>query len=291
MEYHKARFDDASVLIFNGDILTAVCPLNKIGNVVYSHQGLTYGGLVFPNNISLDEQFNVFKVLLQYLEDENVNQLVLKVLPELYQVLPCSALTYIMYKLKAEVSKCELTAALCPSNPQLKITNNRKRGLKRGMKHSLKVKEEDDFENFWNTILVPNLKARFETTPVHSLDEIQKLKHHFPDKIRQFNAYFNNEIVGGVTIFETQNVAHAQYISATTNRQELGTLDVLFDHLINKVFHDKAYFDFGTSSENQGKSINQGLLNWKLSFGTQIFNHITYTINTKNNMHLNSVWQ
>lgn len=291
MEYHSDRFEDASVLIFKDDSLKAICPLNKVGETAFSHQGLTYGGLVFSENANLEEQLEIFECLLLYLKSNTINELVLKALPDLYQNKPHNELAYIMCKLKANVSKCELTSALQPSDDSIKKSNNRKRGLKRGLNHSLKVKEEDNFESFWNAVLIPNLKERFDTSPVHSFAEIRKLKQHFPNEIRQFNVYHENEIVGGVTIFETKNVAHAQYISATSNRQELGTLDVLFNHLINDVYKEKRYFDFGTSSENGGHSINQGLFNWKLSFGSQIFNQMTYTINTNNNTNLNSVWQ
>ena len=57
--------------------------------------------------------------------------------------------------------------------------------------------------------------------------------------------------------FETKNVAHAQYISANSDKQELGSLDVLFNHLIHTVFINKRYFDFGTSNVNNGLNINK----------------------------------
>src|SRR5215216_754207 len=42
MEYHQDRFEDFSVLVFEGEKLKAVLPANKAENSVYSHQGLTY---------------------------------------------------------------------------------------------------------------------------------------------------------------------------------------------------------------------------------------------------------
>jgi hypothetical protein len=46
MEYHKDRFDDFSVLIYEKKKLVAVCRLIKL-RMKFSHQGLTYGGLVY----------------------------------------------------------------------------------------------------------------------------------------------------------------------------------------------------------------------------------------------------
>jgi hypothetical protein len=45
MEYHEERFHDYSLLIFLRKIIIAVLPANRVSDTVYSHQGLTYGGL------------------------------------------------------------------------------------------------------------------------------------------------------------------------------------------------------------------------------------------------------
>jgi len=47
MEYHSDRFQDFSLLIFDeNQNLKAILPANRLEEVVYSHQGLTYGGLI-----------------------------------------------------------------------------------------------------------------------------------------------------------------------------------------------------------------------------------------------------
>ena len=51
MEYHKDRFEDYSLLVFDGEKLVAVLPANKNGETLYSHQGLTYGGLVYSDKM------------------------------------------------------------------------------------------------------------------------------------------------------------------------------------------------------------------------------------------------
>jgi uncharacterized protein (DUF486 family) len=47
------RFQDYSLLIFEEDKLIAVLPANRVGETVYSHQGLTYGGLVYKKQTKL----------------------------------------------------------------------------------------------------------------------------------------------------------------------------------------------------------------------------------------------
>ena len=92
---------------------------------------------------------------------------------------------------------------------------------------------------------------KHSVSPVHSINEIQKLKNIFADNIRQFNVYHNDEIVAGTTIFQTKNVIHIQYIGSDTNKNKLGSLDFLFYKLINELFTDYKFFDFGTSNEKK----------------------------------------
>ena len=79
------------------------------------------------------------------------------------------------------------------------------------------------------------------------------MKALFPENIRQFNVYQKDKIVAGTTIFETRNVAHCQYISGNEDKNELGSIDFLFYHLISEIFKNKRFFDFGISNENQGQ--------------------------------------
>jgi hypothetical protein len=160
--------------------------------------------------------------------------------------------------------------------------------LKRALNNNLEVKESTNFEEFWNHVLIPNLKQQHNAKPVHSVDEIETLHKNFPKNIRQFNVYKNDKIVAGCTIFESKNVAHVQYISANEQKQELGSLDLLFDYLINTVFIDKKYFDFGISNEQQGQRINEGLLSWKESFGARSIVHDFYKVEIKNQYKLNT---
>jgi hypothetical protein len=170
-----------------------------------------------------------------------------------------------------------------------KLNQGRLEGVNKGIKNGLVVKEETNFSLFWNQILIPNLEKRHNTKPVHALQEIENLQAKFPKNIRQFNVYLEDKIVAGTTIFESNQVAHAQYISANENKNELGSLDYLYHHLLTEVFGDKKYFDFGISNENQGKNLNNGLCFWKESFGASTIIQDFYEVKTSNYILLDNV--
>lgn len=289
MEYHSDRFIDYSLLVFKAETLVAVLPANKNEETVHSHQGLTYGGLVTKDSLKLKDTLDVFKNVLQFLETEGITKCTIKIVPSIYTIAPSEALDYLLFILKSDLYRKDVLSVIDYKAVPKKLSKVRKRGLKRAEKHGLIIKEETNFKAFWDTVLTPNLEKRFNKKPVHNLSEIEQLHQQFPKQIRQFNVYYNDTIVAGTTIFETKKVAHAQYISATENKQELGSLDFLFHHLIHTVFNHKHYFDFGISNENQGQNINEGLLYWKESFGARTITQDFYSLNTANHNLLDDV--
>lgn len=289
MEYHSDRFEDHSLLIFKNEKVVGLLPANISDRTLYSHQGLSYGGLVINKKTKLKEVAEIFQSLLQYLNKEGIEKLQLKLLPKIYNNLPSDEMDYLLFITNAKIIRTDILSVIDNLSP-LKIASNRLEGVKKAQKNNLRIEEGNDFELFWDKILIPNLALRHDALPVHSLGEIAQLGKDFPNNILQFNVFNGPEIVGGATIFETENVAHVQYISANEDKQQLGTLDFLFEFLINNRFKKKRYFDFGTSNENQGKNINEGLLYWKECFGARSIAQPFYEVKTSNYKKFESIF-
>jgi hypothetical protein len=281
MEYHKDRFQDHSLLIFDGKKLLAVLPANKVGTTLYSHQGLTYGGLIYNEQTKLATIITVFKLLLLFLKEQKIEKLHLKTFPAIYHKKPAEEILYTLFLTEAQLVRRDSLSVidLLQENPISKI---RKRGIQKGIQKGLVIKEETNFDSFWNEILIPNLLDKHDAKPVHSLAEISRLKLFFPENIRQFNVYYEGKIVAGTTVFESENLAHCQYISKFEQEEILGSLDFLFHFLIQEVFVQKRFFDFGISNESNGRKLNEGLSYWKESFGASTIIHDFYEVETAN---------
>ena len=282
MEYHSDRFQDFSLLIFDEkNTLKAILPANRVEDVLHSHQGLTYGGIVIHEKTKLSDFISIAKSILEFLNAQQFQKINFKEIPTIYNQIPSDELQYLMFLMQGNLIRRDVLSVV-DLKTNFSFSRDRKNGIKRGVKNDIIVKEESNFELFWNEILTPNLEAKHQAKPVHSLEEIQYLYSKFPKNIRQFNVYQNDKIVAGTTIFETDLVSHSQYISGNSDKNELGSLDFLHDYLISNVFKDKKYFDFGISNENQGQNINQGLLFWKEGFGARTIVQNFYEIETKN---------
>jgi hypothetical protein len=288
MEYHSDRFDDFSLLVLKNNKIVAALPANKMQATLYSHQGLTYGGFIFSETIKFKEIITIFSEVLACLFSNGISTLVLKTLPSIYHSLPAEEIQYLLFLTESKLVRTDISSTIDLRNP-LKIQSNRLEGVKKAEKLGLTLEEGVNFAPFWSEILIPNLQDRHGAKPVHSVSEIEKLASHFPKNIVQFNVFDAEKIVAGATIFETEQVAHVQYISANSQKQQLGSLDFLFNELITKRYRQKRYFDFGTSNENQGQNVNEGLLYWKECFGARTTVYQSYEVKTGNYSKLENV--
>ena len=104
---------------------------------------------------------------------------------------------------------------------------------------------------------------------MHTASEIQRLRSSFPENIQLFCAFLDNEIVAGTVIYQSQKVAHTQYIATSESGRSC---------LLTQVYKDAQYFDFGTSMEPDGGHLNKGLVEYKEGFGGRSVTHDFYEI-------------
>lgn len=288
MEYHSDRFEDYSLLVFKDDTLFALLPANLNGDTIYSHQGLTYGGYVLSESAKLTDAFEGFKSILEFLSKQGINTMDVKIIPTFYNTLPADEIAYFLFKAGARLQKRDVLMVIDYRN-KLRFQKNRREGINKAKRNKLEVRIDGNYDAFWNEILIPNLKNKHGVSPVHTLDEIQLLASRFPENIQQVNVYKDHKIVAGTTVFLTKTTIHPQYVSANSDKNSFGSLDLLYDFIINHFRVDKHYFDFNISSEENGTILNEGLLFWKESCGARTFTADNYVVDTSvyKNLNLN----
>lgn len=284
MEYHQDRFKDASVILLDEkDNILALFPANVREDIVYSHQGLTYGGIILKNRKHIREIIRYFYYIADYFKNQNIKQILYKVIPNYISQKPCDSEHFIMKMINAELIKVD-TSFVVHLNENIELQERRKRSIKKAEKQNIEIITDNNFELFWKEILEPNLWERYKAKPVHTLQEILLLHQRFPQNILQANAYLNKKIVAGVTLFIFENTVHCQYISSIDEGRQSGAIDLLFYRLIQQYAQSKKFFSMGTSN-NDGNDLNLGVSEYKESFDTKIYAHFHYLLNT-NNIHL-----
>ena len=288
MDYHAEKFEDFSLLIFYNSDLIALFPCNIRDGEVYSHEGLSYGGVIVKSDLKFLKYLELFIYLLKYFNEKSIKKLYIKQIPTIYNSNFNGELDYLSFVTAAKIYRRDIISVIDMQNEN-KISKDRLQGYKRGKKNKLEIKETDDLDEFWNSILIPTLLNRHYVNPVHSLHDIKKLKRVFNNNIKQFNVFHEDQLVAGTTLFLTKNVAHVQYIGSNPEKNSLGSLDFLFYNLITKYLSDYKYFDFGNSHEQQGMKINKGLNYWKEGYGARSLTHDFYEINISNFHKLNNL--
>lgn len=266
MDYHVDRFDDNSFMFYHKGKLKAVLPANVAGDTLYSHQGLTYGGLLLDKKATVEDVLECFDSMNSWLRENGISKVVYKALPWIYQQYPSEEDLYALtWKCKAQLISRNIASTIVIDN-KLKFAESRKSGIRKALSLNIEVGESNDVDGFWH-VLEDNLGNRYNAKPVHTSSEMKLLMSRFPNNIRLYVAKMNGEIVGGTLIYVTPQVVHTQYISASVEGKKHGALDLLFDYIINKVYANCRYFDFGKSTEQGGAYLNEPLIFQKEGFG------------------------
>ncbi len=276
MDYHSHRFQDHSLMIMYNDKLTAVLPANAADGTLYSHQGLTYGGLVSGKKWNTRLAVDVIEAIVEALLNSGFKSLVYKPMPYIYGMDPSAEDLYGLFRVGAELSSREISTVVSIQNRKT-YSRGKKSGLKQAGKYHLTVAESNDFPEFYR-ILTQQLLKDYNTAPVHSMEELLLLKERFPNNIRLFTVKQSGTVTAGTVIYETPVLAHAQYIASNETGRDTHSLDCLFDHLLTSVFEKKKFFDFGISTEQKGRYLNEGLIRFKEGFGAGSVCYDTYKV-------------
>lgn len=282
MDYHQDRFHDHSLMFYYKGRLYAILPANETADedkkILYSHQGLTYGGLLTCSKVTAEVCIDIFQALKDYLLQNDFQLCIYKAMPWIYQSIPSEEDLYALsYIGKAKLIAREISTTIFLNAP-LRFSEQRRRGIKKAVSHGLSVgftKFPKDITDFWD-LLDKNLWQRHNTHPVHSKEELQLLMHRFPDHILCFVVKKDETIIGGSIVYTTPQVIHTQYIAANELGKELGALDALFDFILHKCPWKVPYFDFGKSTEDAGKYLNKNLIHQKEGFGGRGVIYDTY---------------
>lgn len=281
VEYHADRFEDFSLMFFDEKKrLFAVLPANRKDNTLYSHQGLTFGGLVVTRKVTTDQVYMAFLAIVEFLKtNAKIESFIYKRMPDFYSSYPAQEDLYAMFLLNAKLLRRDVSS-LIDLSTTFPYTKGRKWSVNKAKKMPIEINDCDQFSAFWQ-LLDHVLKVKHGAKPAHSLKEIESLNSKFSNNMKCYTAIMDGEVLAGAVVYESGTVAHTQYLANSEKGRDLGALDFVIDHLLKSVYKDWKYFDFGISTEEGGRSLNKGLIAQKEGFGARAFVHDFYEIKVK----------
>ena len=266
MDYHSDRFEDYSLMFYRDGGLYALLPANREDNILWSHRGLTYGGIILNTESTAARIQQLFRELNDYLRADGFIKVVYKPVPHIFHRIPSEEDIYSLFSVcDAKLIDRSISSTLILQYP-LKWHRDRRYGINKAKAHDVTVDESQDLKGFWE-VLTFNLRNKYDSCPVHSLEEIELLHDRFPQQIRLFTASKDGKVLGGTVLYITSTVVHTQYISANLEGKQWRVIDALFDYLLHECDWQQRYFDFGTSNEEDGRILVEPLIYQKEGFG------------------------
>lgn len=266
MDYHADRFTDQSLMAYEDGKLVAVLPASLgAERRIVSHGGLTYGGMVTGQRMNAALAMSLFEALLHHYRQAGFLSLLYKPVPHIYHRRPAETDLHALFVNGARLCRSDLSATI-PLQSTAGFAKSKRAGIKAAEKAGVSVAESRNFAGFW-ALLADTLDKRHGTAPTHSQSELELLGSRFPREIRLFEASLQHRIGAGLLVFDCGPVIHVQYIASSEEGRAVGAVDAVVAHLVTEVFRDRMWFDFGISTENQGRDLNVGLSRQKEMFG------------------------
>ncbi|MDF2690494.1 MAG: family N-acetyltransferase [Gammaproteobacteria bacterium] len=275
LSYHKQRFEDCSVLIFDEEdkllaVFAAAFDQNDRTKII-SHQGITYAGLLTVAKADANLHKEIFQELMSFYRKMGVSSIIYKAVPDCFKKVNFDNDLYALQQLNARLIRRDLNCVI-DLRRQLflnsKDLSNIRNKVSKAKKNGLKIIEDLKYLQEFYDIICQNLSLKYQIKPVHSLKELMLLQELFPENILFRAVVKDSQIIAGAFIFQDNYFYHTQYLANSELGKQFSALDYLIHMCISEASQkNKDYFSFGISTEQQGLYFNQGLYASKAKHG------------------------
>ena len=257
LNYHISRdFNDFSLMFFKGKKLIAVFPAVKIINKdalsLISHPGASFGGFIIQNE-NTDVCKDIITSFLSFCLKQKINYLKIVPTPEYYIEYKRNIWKNIFINSQFKISQQYISHVIYLTKQPIDYFNQRKkRYIKNKINNpSYSINKINRIHDFYSLLL--ESKKQFNTSPTHSLEELNNLIKIFPEKIITFATFYNQKIIGGMCLFKTtQKTALLFYnvVSLKFKKKHIGAYQIY--HCIKYCIKNKMELvDLGVSYETK----------------------------------------
>lgn len=293
LNYHPpGRFTDASLIIYNEkNNIAALCPAcvteQEGRKLFYSHKGSTFGGIVIDRkHYNARHVVALVQELKEYLKTQGYDGAYLKMTSDIFSSAESDLFQY-AFQYGGYTEHKELSTYVDYSSYKEEILSNFAQGKRTNVHNCQReglicrpLTEDDQVREFYE-ILCENL-AKYDTTPVHTLEELLEFKNRrFTKECGFFGVYKGGEMLSGSMMFYFDRVgcAHTQYLAARQAYNKLSPMTFMYYSMIVEMKR-RGYrrISWGTATEELGTVLNMGLITSKEDFGSSYCNNLTYSI-------------
>lgn len=273
LDYHAERFVDCSLMVERNGEAVAVFPASRLGDVVTSHAGLTYAGLISSHAMRAESTLAVFEQMANWYRTCGVQRIVYKAVPHVFHAYPAEEDLYALQRMGARLTRRDLSSVIALQEP-FRFTEPRRRAVRKAGRAGIGLHLGADLAAFH--ALLSEVLRKHHVAPTHSLPELRLLQARFPRQIVLHEARKEGVLLAGALVYDFGRVVHTQYLAASEEGRRLDALSFLLAGLISSTYAGRHYFSFGVSTEQAGAVLNSGLVTQKEYFGARGIVHDCY---------------
>ncbi|MCH8474764.1 MAG: hypothetical protein LAT55_05990 [Opitutales bacterium] len=270
--YNEDRITDHSILFLKDERkVVGALPANREDRTLNSYGGLPFGGLILARGAGLHDISQMLDLLAAHMRTEGLERLVFTPMPSPYQKTEGDEVEVLLQERGAHLRQTRLTSMLrlkADGLPELLSSRRLKQIRKARRCYPLELGITEDAEEIWPA-LERFLRDRFGRSPIHSLEEIRKLKKAFPENIYFLTAKEESRLVGGLIVFVFEKVLRLQACFRVGENQS-DYLSTRLDLFAMKTFADSCgVCDVGTSYDPVTGNLQAELFRYKEYLGAR----------------------
>ena len=264
IEYHSHRFEDFSLLVVDAnDGVLGLLPGSISGAVVSSHGGLTFGGLLLAESATTLSTLRMLECLVDFLRDCKIKNFIYKAIPHIYHSQPSEEDLYALFRCGFTLKSRAVSSSF--RLKEMKIKGQKLAGYKKASKVGFTIRDATDSTAVLQ-LVNDRLTSKYGVSAVHSADEMNLLKKRFKRNILIYELVYDDEVCGGAILYIDNGCAHAQYITTNDTAKANRGLDFIIVSLVELLKVSEIWFDYGTSTEQGGRVLNENLIKSKEEF-------------------------
>ncbi|MBD3239797.1 MAG: GNAT family N-acetyltransferase [Chitinivibrionales bacterium] len=252
LDYHPAdRFRFRHLLFTRDDVVLAALPGGVVKDEYRSPLGASFGGFVFAAGLSLKDADAVVNAFLGWCRREGIGAATLTPPMQVYHRTPDDVIEYSMLYNGFRLHNALYSSVIDFSRIRSKadLSRNTRHRINQSINKHVRIVQRNELERFY-PILLEN-KAKFDTKPTHTLEELQRLEELLPGMMTLFMAYRGDEPIAGELLFAANDRCILNFY--TMHRYEhrnLFAVNYLVEHAIRWcVAQGYRYYDYGVSAD------------------------------------------
>ncbi|MEX2115512.1 MAG: GNAT family N-acetyltransferase [Bacteroidota bacterium] len=274
LEYHSRPFPWHHLLFLKKGEIQAVLPAARMGTVLESPIGASYGSFVTPD-LPFDSAIELVDTFAGYCRDSGIERALLTPPPFIYQSVVSQNIDYALAYRGFDFDKHYISHAISLTGRNFFKTfqaTARRYVRKYLREREITIEISDDLDVFY-PILVEN-KRRHDVTPTHSLEELRTLKKLFPDRLVLFLVRRGKKPIAGSLVFVCNSrVVLCFYNMLLYEYEHLNPIHaVMYEVVAWAAQQQCSWVDIGVSQDT--KAVNQmtpamSLIRFKEKFGAR----------------------